>query len=92
MLGDGSYEEKETKEDDDFQEARSQEEKSLSQEEEDQTMTTETIPDSYPTPGQPNQPQTVQLQMTQDVSYSSMLSSQKPWADHMDEVDPPDNG
>ena len=99
VLGDGSCEEKDTTEDDDFQEARSQEgEKSPSQEEEDPTMTTdkdmaETIPDSYPPPGQPNQPQTAPLQMTQEASYSSLLqSSQKPWTDQMDEVDPPDNG
>ena len=95
MLGDGSYEMKDTTEDDDFEEARSQEGYKSPSQEEDPTMTTdkdmtETIPDCYPPTGQPNQPQTAPLQLTQEVSFSGLLS-QKTWADQMDEVGPPDN-
>ena len=102
MLGDGSYEEQETT-GDEYQDVKSQEGGSQSQEElqDDSHMATKRDPDeiqqaisaSYPQPGQPKQQPITPQPDSQERSYASLLqSSDKPCADQMDEADAINNG
>ena len=96
VLGDGSYQERDTT-DEEFQDVKSQESQSQDEDkqkpDQDPKETQPIISDTYPQPGQPNQQAVTMEPATQETSYASLLqTSDKPWADQMEEEDARRNG
>ena len=96
VLGDGSFQERDTT-DEEFQDVKSQESQSQDEEkqktDQDPKETQPIISDTYPQPGQPNQQAMTIEPATQETSYASLLqTSDKPWADQMEEEDARRNG